>query len=47
MRLLATALVGAYHKVSKAYLPLYLAQFQLRYNNRNEADIFGKAIARC
>jgi hypothetical protein len=26
-------------------LPLYLAEFQFRYNNRREADIFGKAIA--
>jgi hypothetical protein len=31
--------------VSKKYLPLYLAEFQFRYNNRREADIFGKAIA--
>ncbi len=39
--------MGSYHKVSKKYLPLYLAEFQFRFNNRNEADIFGKAIAGC
>ena len=37
--------MGSYHKVSKKYLPLYLAEFQFRFNNRNETDIFGKAIA--
>jgi len=35
------------HSVSKKYLPLYLAEFQFRLNNRKEADIFGKAIAGC
>jgi transposase-like protein len=39
--------MGSYHSVSKKYLPLYLAEFQFRFNNRNEADIFGKAIAGC
>jgi hypothetical protein len=27
-------IVGTFHKVSAQYLPLYLAEFQLRYNNR-------------
>ncbi len=31
----------------KKYLPFYLAEFQFRFNNRNETDIFGKAIAGC
>ncbi len=39
--------VGTYHKVSRKYLPLYVAEFQFRYNNRDNADIFGAAIAGC
>jgi transposase-like protein len=39
--------VGSYHKVSKKYLPLYLAEFSFRYNNRDNEDIFGAAIAAC
>jgi transposase-like protein len=45
--LLKRGILGTYHNVSKKYLPLYLAEFQFRFNNRNEADIFGKAIAGC
>ena len=40
-------IVGSFHKVSKKYLPLYVAEFQFRYNNRFNADIFGEAIAGC
>lgn len=39
--------VGTFHKVSKKYLPLYVAEFQFRYNHRQNADIFGAAIAQC
>jgi transposase-like protein len=39
--------VGTYHKVSKKYLPLYVAEFQFRYNNRMNDDIFGEAIRGC
>jgi IS1 family transposase len=39
--------VGTFHKVSKKYLPLYVAEFQFRYNNRGNADIFGTAISGC
>jgi len=46
-RLLKRGVMGSYHKVSKKYLPLYLNEFVFRYNNRKEADIFGKAIAGC
>jgi transposase-like protein len=42
--LLKRGIIGTYHNVSKKYLPLYLAEFQFRFNNRREADIFGKAI---
>ncbi|HBR25444.1 MAG TPA: IS1595 family transposase [Rhizobiales bacterium] len=39
--------VGTFHKVSRKYMPLYVAEFQFRYNNRQNADIFGTAIAGC
>jgi transposase-like protein len=45
--LLKRGIIGTYHNVSKKYLPLYLNEFQFRFNNRKEADIFGKAIAGC
>jgi transposase-like protein len=40
-------IMGSFHKVSRKYLPLYVAEFEFRYNNRNNPDIFGAAIARC
>ncbi len=40
-------IVGSFHKVSRKYMPLYVAEFQFRYNNRENADIFGTAIAGC
>lgn len=39
--------VGTFHKVSRKYLPLYVNEFEFRYNNRNNADIFGAAIRAC
>jgi transposase-like protein len=39
--------VGTFHKVSAKYLPLYAAEFQFRYNNRMNPDMFGTAIAGC
>jgi transposase-like protein len=39
--------VGSFHKVSAKYLPLYVAEFQFRYNNRFNGDIFGTAIDGC
>ena len=40
-------IVGTFHNVSKEYLHLYVAEFQFRYNNRFNEDIFGTAIAGC
>ncbi len=40
-------IVGSFHKVSAKYMPLYVAEFQFRYNNRFNADIFGAAIEGC
>jgi hypothetical protein len=39
--------VGTFHKMSRKYMPLYVAEFQFRYNNRGNADIFGTAIKGC
>ena len=39
--------VGTFHKVSEKYLPLYVGEFQFQYNNRQNSNIFGAAIARC
>jgi IS1 family transposase/transposase-like protein len=45
--LVKRGMVGTFHKVSAKYLPLYVAEFQFRYNNRGNADIFGAAISAC
>lgn len=45
--LLKRGVIGTYHNVSAKYLPLYLNEFQFRFNNRREANIFGKAIEGC
>jgi ISXO2-like transposase domain len=45
--LLKRGIIGTFHNVSTKYLPLYVAEFEWRYNNRTNSDIFGTAVARC
>jgi transposase-like protein len=45
--ILKRGVIGTYHKVSRKYLHLYVAEFQFRYNNRMNPDIFGTAIKGC
>jgi hypothetical protein len=45
--LLKRGIMGTFHEVSAKYLPLYVAEFEFRYNNRNNPDIFGEAVGRC
>jgi transposase-like protein len=45
--LIKRGMVGTFHKVSHKYLPLYVAEFQFRYNNRQNPDIFGAAFRGC
>ena len=45
--LLKRGVIGTYHNISKEYLPMYLAEFQFRHNNRNNPDIFKSILAGC
>jgi len=45
--LIKRGVMGTFHKVSAKYLPLYVAEFEFRYNNRKNPDIFGEAVGRC
>lgn len=45
--ILKRGVVGTYHQVSRKYLPLYVAEFQFRYNNRHNPDIFGQCVGQC
>ena len=40
-------IVGSFRKISRKYLPLYIAEFQFRYNNRMSDDIYWTAIEGC
>ncbi len=43
--LLRRGIMGSYHKVSKAYLPLYLSEFTYRFNRRGDNDPFAELIS--
>ena len=45
--LLKRGFVGTFHKVSKPYLPLCLAEFTFRHNNRGNPDMFMELLSRC
>jgi len=45
--LLKRGVIGTFHNVSKDYLPLYLAEFSFRHNERGNPDIFEKLISSC
>ena len=45
--ILKRGIVGTFHRVSAKYLTLYVDEFQFRYNNRLNANIFGVAISAC
>jgi transposase-like protein len=45
--LIKRGIVGTFHNVSRKYLPLYVAEFEFRYNHRHDPDIFGAAVGRC
>jgi len=45
--LIKRGMIGTFHKVSRKYLPLYVADFQFRYNNRENENIFAEAIRGC
>ena len=45
--LLKRGIMGTYHNVSKKYLPLYLNEFQWRFNHRKDSDIFITALRGC
>lgn len=40
-------IIGTFHKVSPKFLPLYVNEFQFRYNNRKNENIFQTAIRAC
>jgi hypothetical protein len=42
--LLKRGIIGSYHHVSDAYLPLYLNEFAFKFNNRKEPQMFEKML---
>ena len=45
--LIKRGVMGSYHKVSRKYLPLYVVEFQFRYNNCENSNIFAEVIKGC
>jgi len=45
--LVKRGVMGTFHNISKDYLPLYLAEFTFRHNQRKNPDIFGAVVAGC
>lgn len=45
--LLKRGVMGTFHNISKAYLPLYLAEFSHRHNNRENPNLFNDVVAGC
>jgi transposase-like protein len=45
--LLKRGIMGSYHQISAKYLPLYLAEFTFRQNNRKNPEIFADIVAGC
>jgi transposase-like protein len=43
--LIKRGIMGNFHHVSKAYLPLYLNEFSFRHNNRENVDMFSTVVA--
>jgi hypothetical protein len=44
--LLKRGLIGSYHRVSIRHLHRYLAEFQMRWNNRKNTDLFALVVIR-
>jgi len=42
--LLKRGVIGSYHHVSDAYLPLYLNEFAFRFNHRKDPEMFEKML---
>jgi hypothetical protein len=42
--LLKKRIMGSYHHVSKAYLPLYMNEFSWRFNNRKNPSMFADLV---
>ncbi len=45
--LLKRGIMGNFHQVSRAYLPLYLAEFSFRHNNRKTPNMFEAILRAC